>query len=83
MNWIKNIFAKQPVREAAQDPVRAAAEAPLGQVIAMPDTERIQRDSMELWADRLRAEGLRTGNNRQIAQAREIRQRWGLPPCND
>lgn len=80
MKWLKNIFGKS-VTGSTKDPARVAAEAPLAREIHAPDAATIQKQSMDEWSRRLHHEGIATSNSRMVAQAQNIRQRWGLPPC--
>lgn len=67
MSWLKNLFKR---KEPDLVPVRkldAAATMPV-----------LERKDLERQADRLEAEGRRTGNNHLIASAQRIRKRLGL-----
>lgn len=78
MNWLKKIFAK-PSNGPMKEPVRGGLEATHGQELPFPQAAEIQTQTVEEWAKRLEAEGLRTGNQRLITKAETIRARWGIP----
>jgi hypothetical protein len=82
VSWFTNIFEGKRI-DPPKEPVRAEAEAPLAQALRAPETERIQTQNIDQWSRKLRLEGERTGNQRMITQAQNIRERWKLPPCND
>lgn len=67
---------------AKQDAVLSpgSAPAPAGDLTIPPaEAERIRTENVREWMAKLEREGNRTGNRRLLQQARNIRQRLGVP----
>lgn len=72
MNWLKNLFAKPDNKPAAAPLMKSLRPS---RDIPIQEAKRISTENVREWCAKLEAEGERTGNQRLLAQARNIRAR--------